>query len=284
MASARKDSQELTDFAEELKAWRASRGWTQADLAREVNFSESLIAQVEACNRVPTPDLARELDRVFKTPGFKEARAGVPGTPGTFGRMVARLRGKSFPVSFRSFAPHEKEAADLFVFEHSLIPGPLQAEDYARAILATHPNVTEDQVSERVAARVARQEVLTRDDPPMLWALLDEGVLHRCIGGPKIMYEALIHLVDMARLPNVSVQVIPGMGAHPGLLGACTIAEVNGQPSIVNLEDLADGRVSEDPVTVAEVRLRFKSLQTEALPKAASRDLIMKVAEERWKP
>jgi hypothetical protein len=72
-------------------------------------------------------------------------------------------------------------------------------------------------------------------------------------------------------------------GGHTGLLGACTIADLDGNPSIVNLEDIADGRVMDDAATVSRVTLRFNALRSEALPKGPSRELIARVAEERWK-
>ena len=119
--------------------------------------------------------------------------------------------------------------------------------------------------------------------PPRVWALLDEAALHRRVGDAAIMYEQLMHLLEISRQRSVSVQVLPGMEAHVGLQGAFTIAEKRGQATIVNVEDIADGRVSDDPVTVDEVTLRFKSLQTGALSVRASQDLIAMRAEERWK-
>jgi Domain of unknown function (DUF5753)/Helix-turn-helix domain len=172
MAAGRKDRDALAWFADELRAHRNAHGWTQADVAAKTSYSESLIAQVETCWKAATPELARALDRVFATPGFTE---GALGTPGTFGRLVARLRNLPFPASFRSFAPHEAAATALYIFEHSMIPGLLQTEAYARATLETHPDVTEDVVSERLAGRLSRQVILERDDPspPVVCALID---------------------------------------------------------------------------------------------------------------
>jgi transcriptional regulator with XRE-family HTH domain len=198
------------------RAHRSAHGWTQADLAAKTSYSESLIAQVETCRKAPTAELARALDRVFATPGFTEDAPGVPGTPGTFGRLVVRLRNLPFPVSFRSFAPHEAEATALYTFEHSLIPGLLQTEAYARAILETHPDA------------------------------------------------------------------IPNAGVHLGLLGAFTVADLGGSPGIVNIEDITEGRVTEDAGTVSMVALRFHSLRGDALSKGTSRDLIEGVIQERW--
>ena len=285
MGAGRKDRDALAWFADELRAHRSAQGWTQADLATKISYSESLIAQVETCRKAATPELARALDRVFATPGFTEDAPGVPGTPGTFGRLVVRLRNLPFPASFRSFAPHEAEATALYTFEHSLIPGLLQTEAYARAILETHPDVTEDVVIQRLAGRLSRQEILERDDPPppVVCALLDQSALNREIGGPVAMRDQLVHLVAMSRRPNITVQVIPNTGAHPALLGAFTVADLGGSPGIVNVEDIADGRVTEDAATVSMVALRFHTLRGDALSKGASRDLIEGVIQERWK-
>ena len=93
-----------------------------------------------------------------------------------------------------------------------------------------------------------------------------------------------LHLVAVSRRPNVTVQVVPySAGGHTGLLGAFTIADLGGSPGTVNVEDITDGRVFEDPGAVSRVTLHYKSLQSEALPKGASRELIARVAEERWK-
>ena len=284
--AGRKDWELRSWFADELKAHRAARGWTQADIARETRYSESLIAQVETCWKAATPELAKALDRVFKTPGFKEDEPGSPGTPGTFGRLVIRLRKLPFKASFQSFVPHEARATALYVCEHSYVPGLLQTEDYARAVLMMGLGVTEDVVDERVAGRLARQAILSRDDPPppLLCALLDQSVLNREIGGPDVMRAQLVHLVAMSKRPSISVQVIPNTGAtgaHPGLNGAFTVADLGTGPSIVYLVDMADGQVTEDAATVSAVAVRFHSLRGEALPKAASRDLIEGVIRER---
>ena len=171
------------------------------------------------------------------------------------------------------------------MFEHSLVPGLLQTPGYARAVLATRPNTAEDEIDNLVAARLARQAILTREDPPppLLWALIDEGVLHRPVALDEVMHDQLMYLVEMSRRPNITIQVVPySAGGHTGLLGAFVIADLDSSPGIVYLEDIADGRTFEDPGAVSRVTLRYKSLQSEALPKGVSRELIVRVAEERW--
>lgn len=285
MTPARKDREALGWFADELKAHRAARGWTQADVAAETNFSESLIAQVEARHKAASPELARALDRVFNTPGFSEDPVAGRSTPGTFGRLAMRLRKMPFPASFGTFEPREAAATALYTFEHSFIPGLFQTEAYARAVLETFPDATEDIARERLAGRLSRQSILERDDPPppVVCALVDQAALLREIGGPEVMRDQLLHLVALSRRPNVTVQIIPNTGAHPGLLGAFTVAELGGSPAILNVEDIADGRVTEDADTVSMVTLRFHSLRGDALSKGASRDLIESVIRDRWK-
>lgn len=135
MAARPKDQDAISAFAEELKAWRATRGWTQGELAAKVNYSESLIALVETCRSAATMDLGRALDRVFGTPGYAPATGNRPEAPGTFMRLAARIRKLSFPVAFRPFTDFEEDATALYIFEPALFPGLFQVEEYAHAVL-----------------------------------------------------------------------------------------------------------------------------------------------------
>jgi transcriptional regulator with XRE-family HTH domain len=271
MAASREDDHPaLALFASELKAARAGHGLSREELAGQVSYSASLIGMVESCRRVPSLDFARRCDEAL-------------GTSGTFARMQAYLRAVSFPAWFRPFVDYEAEAVSLRGFEHSLVPGLLQTCDYARAVLATRPNTSEEETDDLVVARLDRQAILERDDPPLLWAVLDEGVLNRQVGSDKVMHDQLAHLAEMSERPNITVEVIPyGAGAHSGLLGAFVIAEVAEAPSIVYLETTAGGEIVEESSAVARVALTFDTLRADALPRRASRELIMKVAEERW--
>lgn len=271
-ALSERDRESVSLFVDEMKADRAQRKWSQAELARQAHCSESSIAMVESYQRPPTASFAKALDKAF-------------GTSGTYVRMELRLRNLPFPASFRSFAPHEAEAATLSTHEHSLVPGLLQTPEYARAVLQTKPNASDDEVENLVTRRLARQSVLGRQDPPapLMYALIDEGALNRPVAPPAVMHDQLAHLVELSRKPNVTIQVVPyDAGGHSGLLGAFVIADRPSATRIVFIEDVIGGRVSEDAATVAEVVLRFNALRSEALPKGASRTLMESVAE-RWK-
>ena len=267
-----RDRESVSLFVDEMKAARDQRKWSQAELGRQADYSESAIAMVESFQRPPTASLAKALDKAL-------------GAPGTFARLERRLRNLPFPAAFRSFAPYEAEAATLRLFEHSLVAGLLQTPEYARAVLETKPNASEDMIDGYVAARLARQAVLTRDDPPvpLVYALIDEGALHRPVAPPPVMHDQLAHLVEVSRKPHVTIQVVPyDARGHSGLLGAFVIADRPSDGSIVFIEDVTGGRVSEDAATVAEVALRFDALRSEALPKSASRTLMESVART-WK-
>jgi hypothetical protein len=264
------DNEKCKDFVANLKAMREMRAWSQDRLAGESHCT--VVAMIESFARSPLEEHGAAFDAAF-------------GLVDVFAAKARAIQGEAFPEAFESFPTHEATADDLYIYEHSLIPGLIQTERYARAMFGTLPNVTSDEVERLVAARMARQDVLFREDRrhPRLWALVDEGALRRPVASAEVMGEQCLHALELSRMPNVSLAVVPyAAGGHIGLSGACTIVEVGGQARIVNLDDLADGRVSEDPAIVRRVALRFRSLQHEALSRGDSRDMIVRVAEELW--
>jgi transcriptional regulator with XRE-family HTH domain len=267
MAARRnRDKTGLSLFAEELKAARQRAGLSRDEAAAKLGYSASLVSMIEIGHRTPQPDFAERCDEVF-------------GYPGTFTRIEKRLRDLPFPESYRPFVPHEKAAKVLRTFQHSLVPGLLQTPEYARAVLATRPHTSDEEVENLLVARLSRQEILSRADPPLMYALLDEAVLHRPVGQAEVMHGQLLHLVEASRHPDISVQVLPySAGGHIGLLGAFTIAENADLSAIVFVENANDGQTLEDTDAVSQVMARFDALRGEALPTGPSRALIEEVA------
>jgi hypothetical protein len=114
----------------------------------------------------------------------------------------------------------------------------------------------------------------------VLWAIIDEGVLHRQVGGDTVMHEQLLHLAKVSRRPNITVEVVPfDAGAHSGLLGACVVADLGDRARVAYLETMAEGYIVEAPSVIEGIMLTLDTLRSEALPRNASRDLIMKWAE-----
>lgn len=279
------DKRQVSIFVDEMRAARLQRGWTQADLAGHANYSESAIAMVETYQRTPTAQLAKALDRAFETAGFTEGDKDSPGTPGTFMRLWRKLRTLPFPVSFRAYVEREETATALRTVRHSIFPGLVQTEAYMRAVFATNSDATEADIDSWVQVRLARQQILTRAEPPSpwVWILLEEGLLYRPVGSATTMRDQLMHVIAISELPRVSIQVVPySAGGHSGLNGAFTIADFTGQESTVWLEDVISGRLAEDPAAVSYVTMLFEALRSDALPKVTSRDLIAKVNEELW--
>ena len=165
-----------------------------------------------------------------------------------------------------------------------LVPGLLQTSDYARALFqAWQRTTTEEKLDQLVSGRIERQHVLDEPEPPELWAPIDEAVLHRLVGSPKVMHDQLVHLCDMTDYPNVTVQIVPAeIGGHSGLLGAFIIATVEGGPDTLYAENAVEGLTIEKPALVSRAALTFDRLRADSLPRGASRDLIARVANERW--
>ncbi|HTU06809.1 MAG TPA: helix-turn-helix transcriptional regulator [Trebonia sp.] len=118
----------------------------------------------------------------------------------------------------------EAAASIIRCYEVQFVPGLLQTEGYARALIRMGNASTEEEVLRRAEARISRQDILNRDTPPKLWAVMDEGALRRPIGGEAVMQEQLKHLIDMCDHPDVTLQVLPfEVPSHPAMGGPFTI-------------------------------------------------------------
>jgi transcriptional regulator with XRE-family HTH domain len=264
-------------FGAELRRTRVAAGMSQDQLGRALSFSGDLIGKIETCERAPSSEFAAGCDSVF------------PHLDGLFARLMglARRWDGPHPQWFRDWVQAERQAASLRWWEPMLVPGLLQTADYARALFRAWQSggTSDDELEELVSARIERQDILDRPKPPELWVVLDEAVLHRLIGSRKIMYDQLLYLADTSCRPSITVQVVPAeVGAHTGLLGAFIVAGFDSQPSIVYVETAVEGQTIEKSALVSKAGLAFDRLRAEALPRGASRDLIGKVAEERWTP
>jgi transcriptional regulator with XRE-family HTH domain len=261
-------------FGAELRYYRTRAGLSQKDLASRANVSHDVISKIETGDRPPAEDFPPRLDAIPEL-----------DTRGALTRLWDHLKKghkQRLHGWFQEWADIEAEAAVLRWYEPLVVPGLLQTEDYARAILSARPDGNLDDLDEQVAARLARQAVLDRPDAPQLWCVLDEGVLHRAIGGPKVMRSQLYRLAEVAEHPKTTIQVIRAGGAHAGLLAHFVIADLDARPPVVYLETAAEGHVTDSLAVAAHVALSFDRLRAEAESRAASRDLIRKVAEEQW--
>jgi hypothetical protein len=188
------------------------------------------------------------------------------------------------PRWFEDWLDMERVASTLRIWQPLLIPGMLQTPDYARALfLASGQFDTSDEALDQlVATRLARQRIFDRPDPPNLWIVLDEAALHRLIGTPKTMYDQLLQVADMSMRSYICVQVVPASTrANAGLGGSFYIASAEGKRDLLHM-DAVEGVTVEQSGMVSKARLVFELVRSDALARNASRDLILKVAEERW--
>jgi hypothetical protein len=162
------------------------------------------------------------------------------------------------------------------------VPGLLQTEDYARAILETNPDAGPDEVEHRLRYRLSRQAVLVGDSPLQLWAILDEDVLHRPVGGVEVMRAQLGRLVEAAKWSPVTVQVVPrSVGAHGGMCAGYMVldfAEDTGTPAVY-LETVTGGLRTSQPAEVGRFDRLWEQLRTLALNPTRSVKLINEVAK-----
>jgi transcriptional regulator with XRE-family HTH domain len=252
-------------FGKHVRRARLTAGWTLAEFGQRIGYDPGQISRIENGKRPPTELFAQMCDRAF------------PDRDGWFSEFYAESRTWiATPPWFRGWVEHEQRAATLRLWQPYVLSGLLQTEDYARVILTVEPGVTAEEVDARLAARLARQATLTRDDPPRAWFLLDEAALRRCIGTPAVVAAQLAHLAGMARLPNVTIQVVPSI-AHAGLLGGFALTE-----RAAYVETAVAGQVFEDPVIIADLLTRFDTLRNEAFRGSESLTLIERMCEE-WK-
>ena len=252
-------------FGQQVRRARRAAGWTLTEFGQRIGYDPGQVSRIENGKRPPTELFARMCDQAF------------PDRDGWFSEFYAESRTWiATPPWFRSWIEHEQHAATLRVWQLGVLSGLLQTEDYARAILTVEPGVTDDQVSARLAARLARHAILTRDDPPTAWFLVDEAALRRCVGSPEAMAAQLAHLAGVARLPNITIQVAPNT-AHAGLLGGFALTE-----RAAYVETAVAGQVFEDAEIIAGLLTRFDTLRNEAFRGSESLTLIERMCEE-WK-
>src|SRR5208282_5371282 len=179
--------------------------------------------------------------------------------------------------SFRDVLPNPYEvyigleagAASIRNFEPSVVPGLLQTEDYARETFRNGPiELDPDGVERLVEVRLARQEILTRDNRPRLWAVVDEAVIRRVVGGTEVMRGQLRYLADSAQQGKTTIQVVPyRAGAHAGTTGPFVILDFEEptDPAMVYVETLAGDIYLEERSDVNRYTLAFDRLRAASL-------------------
>lgn len=259
-----------------LRSLRQARGMTVEQVATALLCSPSKVSRMETGSRAATPRDLRDLCDLYEVADSSERER--------MSRLASEAKQQgwwqSHELDFATYVGLEAEATTLFAFRCTIIPGLLQTPAYARAMhREAIPEVTAERIEEYIEVRLTRQRLLTRDPALRLVTVLDEAMLHRMVGGPEVMADQLSHLVSAARLPNITLRVIPNaVGAHPAMDSSFDILEFSGSaPSVVYVEGLAGWIYLERPQDLARYTQVFQRLLEIASSTQESVELISKV-------
>jgi transcriptional regulator with XRE-family HTH domain len=270
-------------LALELRRLREAAKLTCEEVADHLECSASKISRVETGRVSVSPRDVRDMLELYGVPvAQRESLVQLARDSRQKGWWHAFS--DTMQPQFATYVGLESAASEIRIYEVSLIPELLQTEDYARAVIRSGMmSSPSDDIDRQVELRMARQPAITRDDPPKVWAVLDEAALRRQVGGPGLMRLQLEHLLAQASLPNVALQVIPfGGGAHPAM-GRPFIILVFPErvdTDVVYLEDLTSALYVEDVAEVDRYNVFFNHLRATALSFDDSSALITSVLKE----
>ncbi|WP_281892952.1 helix-turn-helix domain-containing protein [Phytohabitans aurantiacus] len=264
----------------ELRRLRGDR--TVADVAAGLGWSESKLSRIETAHTGIRP---KDLDRLLDVYALaQDARARIQALAGQARqRAWWEAYGDVLPNAYETYIGFEAEATSIYNYEAQIVPGLLQTAEYASAVIAADGVYQDEEVhSQRVAVRMARQAVLTRNPSPQLVVVLDEAVLRRQVGGEDVMRRQLGRLVEANDRKMITVQVLPfSVGAHRALAGSFVIMEFAGDSDhpLVYSEGMTGGVFRSRADELRSYWMSFESLRTASLTPRQSVEFIQAVAQ-----
>lgn len=272
-------------LAAELRHHREAASLTIDEVAERLEWSTAKISRIENA-RVSV--LPRDVKFLLRTYSLSESDDAweVLLTLARESRQKGwwQQYGEAVPDWFEVFVGLEAEAATIWGYDAEFVPGILQTEEYARAVhRAQLITATEDEIDRLVRVRMARQELLTSDDAPQVWLVLNEAVIRRVVGSSQIMREQLSRLIHASKLPHVTLQVVPfAGGAHPAMDGSFKLLGFPepSDPNIVYIEYHTGALYLEKAAEVQRYSLMFDHLRAAAQSVDESRFLMAHAAEE----
>ena len=267
-----------------LRRLRTEVGMTREEAAEAIRASEWKIHRLEN-GQVGFKDRdIVDLLRLYEVTDPEEVAEFVTlareaNTPGWW-----RHYGDLLPSWFRTYVDLEAAAALIRTYEGQFVPGLLQTDEYMRAVVqGAHLEDEDEDLGRRVRLRMARQTLLTREQPPRLWAVVDEAALRRPVGGRGVMRGQLERLLEASKLPNVTLQVLPfAAGAHPAMVGSFSILRFADQelPDVVYLEHLTSASYLNKSEEVDRYLHVMESICVRAAPPERTVELLGKILDE----
>lgn len=238
----------------QLRLRRESVGMRAAEFAEAVGYGEDLVYKIEGGKRIPRPEYLDKADEVLRADGLLSAMKDD----------VAKVR---YPKKVRELAQLEGRAVEIGVYECNIVAGLLQTPEHARTLIgAAQPPYSPDDVERMVAARLARQSIFERDPAPSLHFVLEEAPLRRPVGGTMLWRRQLEHLLEVGRLRNVTLQVMPtDTDAHPGLDGRIELLKFPDGTAVGRSDGAFNGKPVTDPRQLRILELRYGTIRAQAL-------------------
>ncbi|MET9777736.1 helix-turn-helix transcriptional regulator [Streptomyces sp. NPDC006367] len=260
----------ITTVGRQLRLRRESVGMRAGDFGKAVGYGEDLVYKIEGGKRIPRPEFLDRADEVL----------GAGGLLAAMKEDVAKVR---YPKKVRDLAQMEARAVELGVYVCHSISGLLQTPEHARAAFESRqPPYSEEEVERMVAARIARQSIFDRDPAPALSFVLEEAPLRRPLGGTMVWRQQLERLLEVGRLRNVTLQVMPThRETHPGLDGRIELLKFEDGTAVGRSDGAFNGRPISDPRQLRILELRFGTIRAQALPPGESLAFIEQLLGEK---
>ncbi|WP_030693524.1 helix-turn-helix transcriptional regulator [Streptomyces globisporus] len=269
-------------LGQELRKLREAKNMTAEQVAERLLVSQSKISRLENGRRSISQRDVRDLCGVYEVEDERMVDSLM--------QMAKDSRQQGWwhafgDIPYSVYIGLETDAESLRMYESQIIPGLLQTPAYAEAVISgAMPESTPAEIEKRVTVRTRRQDRIRDEERPLrLWAVIDEGALHRIVGGRQLMVEQLEHLIEQSHLPHVTVQVIPfEMGAHPGISGQYSILEFpdTSDSSVVYIEGVTSDLYLEKAQDVGKYSVMYEHLRAQALNVEQTREFISKMAKK----
>ncbi|MFE4826713.1 helix-turn-helix transcriptional regulator [Streptomyces sp. NPDC056672] len=251
----------------ELRYHREKKEMSQNKVGRLLFLTGAFIGMLESGTRRMRPEIALKLDELLDSGGY-------------FFRACTALKDLRQPDQSAEAVKAEQSAKRIQEYAPQHIPGILQTEAYAQAVLHSGlPTAAEEAINELFVPVLERAKMLQSPEPTV-WTVLDEAVLQRMIGGPAVMAEVLRHIAELGRRRRIVVQVLSfTAGGHPAIDGALKLMAFSDTPTLAYLKCFASGQLVDDPAAVAQYEFAFSLIGASALSPSDSLDLIESMAE-----
>ncbi len=268
----------------QLRRLRTAQGISREDAGYEIRASHAKISRIEL-GQVSFKE--RDVADLLSLYGVNSTSEREPlltlarqaNNPGWWHKYSDVL-----PQWFEEYVGLEEAASIIRTYEIQFVPGLMQTEDYARAVvMLAHSGSPAAEIDNRVALRMTRQQRLTERGSPKVWAAVDEAALRRPLGGPEVMRGQLEHLMELAKLPNVTLQIVPfNQGGHAAAGGPFSILRFTGPdlPDIVYLEQLTSALYFDKPEETEHYMRVMDQLCIEALPASSTVDYLGEIRND----